>query len=533
VIAAFYVYGHLMMAAFSLAMAMAFAVSAARLPDHRRDAWSAGACALTAAVSLVEMGLALRPSLALARSYVALAGLLLLFVCIVFHAQYAADVFDEAERRRQHRLTFIYALTAAVVCVLVGAGLFDHGARPLAVAGVSSMAIAASPLAAVILYAGVVGNLVLLGPLLLRAGERREERRVAALSMFVLPIVGAYELGIAVGVVHFLPIAGYVSGLAGLSGIFVLIERLRALSGTSAFGPYVLGRRLGGGDSADVFEARRAIGRGGERVVRRVALKRLRSEHAGDRAYADMFLDEARLLARLSHPNIVTILDAGSAHGELYLAMELVDGAPLSRLIQRCAPCDVEVAVEVGVQLTDALAYAHDLTDEGGRRLEIVHRDLSPRNILVTRAGHLKLTDFGIARFNDRLAVSTSGGLVKGTFGYMAPEQIRGAGVDQRSDLYAVGVVLFELLTGVRPYAGDSDAKVLLSMLAGEMQNLGRLDAAPPALAALIKRALAPDPRRRPATAAAMRDELLAWRNEARARDQLRALVSELVPLSQ
>jgi serine/threonine protein kinase len=230
----------------------------------------------------------------------------------------------------------------------------------------------------------------------------------------------------------------------------------------------------------------------------------------------------------LSHPNIVTVLDVGRAQGGLYLAMELVDGPPLSRLIQIHAPCDVDVAIEVGVQLTDALAYAHALADDAGRPLETVHRDVSPRNILVTRSGHIKLTDFGIARFNDRQAASTTGGIAKGTFGYMAPEQIRGGG-DQRSDLYSVGVVLFELLTGVRPYAGDSDAKVLLSMLSSEMQNLARLDEVPAPLGALIKRALAPDPRRRPATAALMRDELLAWRNEVHAKERLSALVGALV----
>src|SRR5262249_17363104 len=149
---------------------------------------------------------------------------------------------------------------------------------------------------------------------------------------------------------------------------------------------------------------------------------------------------------------------------------ELVEGVSLARVLGRMRAlgetCDPEIAITLGAELCDALAYAHALKDEHGRPLEIIHRDVSPQNILLTRTGHVKLADFGIARSTDRQSL-TAAGRMKGKAAYLAPEQIRGDKYDHRVDVYAAGVVLFELVTGVKPFDGESDGAVLHRILTG------------------------------------------------------------------
>jgi hypothetical protein len=208
-------------------------------------------------------------------------------------------------------------------------------------------------------------------PILLRPGERRAERKNVAIPVVLVSIVGTRELLICFGYNRSLPIGGYFAAMAGLVGVDVLVERFRTVTQGTQLGQYLIERRLGGGGMADVWLARRKGAAGVEHVLK-VALKRMRPELASDPSFVQMFLHEARIIARLSHPHIVALHDVGQAEGEIYLAMELVEGAPLSRIIRLCRvrreSMREAAVVEVAVQLADALAYAHALAGEDGRR---------------------------------------------------------------------------------------------------------------------------------------------------------------------
>ncbi len=220
---------------------------------------------------------------------------------------------------------------------------------------------------------------------------------------------------------------------------------------SSHLGPYRIVRRLAVGGMAEVFEAQR------EGAAELVVLKVLLPQHAADPEFVAMLADEARLTAQLAHPNLVRVLDVG----EGYLALERVDGPTLAQLLRhhgREGGLPPGLALLIAERLLEALAYLHGLRGEDGRSLEIVHRDLSPGNVLVSRRGEVKLGDFGIARHTLRSA-RTRTGVIKGTVQYMAPEQVAGGGeTDRRTDLYGVGLLLFELLTG-RPFI-DAEREV-------------------------------------------------------------------------
>ncbi|HZS41314.1 MAG TPA: serine/threonine-protein kinase [Polyangia bacterium] len=528
--AALYVNGHLFTAAFSLAMALAFALSALRVPGARSDFWFSSIFTLTGSGALVEMLLVTHPSLWWARGYLGLMIILYLTIVIGLHDTYGPDVLSRGERRWWARGVIVYAIWAAAIEASLFSGAFDHGAtRTPELWGVRSTVCAVTVSGYLALQAFSLANLVLLGPLLLRRGPRRGERRMVAVPILLAPLVAVHEILVAFGVGPSIPLGGYFTALAGLVGAFVLAERFRALAhGGSLVGHYLVERRIGGGGMADVFAARR-IGSGDvKRVMRRVALKRLRPEFNDDPAFVHMFLDEARIVARLSHPNIVTLHDVGQSRGELYLAMELVDGPTLSRLLKvsraRRRPIDPDVAAEIGVRLADALAYAHAAVGEDGRSLELIHRDVSPQNVLLTVDGHVKLADFGIAR-SALHTVHTATGVLKGKLSYMAPEQIQGLAYGQQVDLYAVGVVLYELVTGARPFEGDSEQTMLRDIVAGELQRSRALERAPEALRQVIAAALDPDPGRRPAGARSLHAQLVPLRDEAQARAKLQTLV--------
>jgi hypothetical protein len=216
------------------------------------------------------------------------------------------------------------------------------------------------------------------------------------------------------------------------------------------FGEYVLLERVAVGGMAEVFRARVAREGG---VQRQVCIKRVHPKHSADASFSAMFIDEARIGVTLSHGNIVPIFDFGCVDGLYYLAMEYVEGRDLAqiagraRIAQRRWP--VDVAVWVALEILEGLDYAHERCDESGRPLQIVHRDVSPANVLVSRRGEVKILDFGIARAESR-ELETRTGVVKGTPGYMAPEQAAGRHPDRRADVYALGVVLWELLQGRR-----------------------------------------------------------------------------------
>jgi len=227
-----------------------------------------------------------------------------------------------------------------------------------------------------------------------------------------------------------------------------------------------------------------------------------------------MFQDEGRLAARLNHPHIVQSFEMGSDDGRHFIAMEYLEGQPLSLLQERwsddAGSFPLEMRLFVIGQLLDGLDYAHNLVDYDGRHLHIVHRDVSPQNVFVTYAGHTKLLDFGIAKTQQ--SKKTRAGIVKGKIPYMAPEQVRAAALDPRADLFSVGVVLWECITG-RPLHTDQNEYDILKRLAeGNLPHLKDvMSDVPPLLDRVVSRALALDPKDRYADARSFREELLSF----------------------
>jgi serine/threonine protein kinase len=259
------------------------------------------------------------------------------------------------------------------------------------------------------------------------------------------------------------------------------------------FGRYRLLNRLGEGgmgvvDAAEVDER--------DGTTRRVAIKRIREALAGDASFVSMLVAEARLSAMLRHPNIVQVHEFGELDGEYFLAMEFVDGYDLIELLNACRratrPVPPSVACHVVAEIAEALAYAHALKDDAGRPLEIVHRDVSPANIMVTAAGGVSLLDFGIAKAAQHVRDErTRTGTLKGKLSYMSPEQAEGLALDRRSDVFALGIVFFELLTLTRLFRGDNDFETLRLVRTREIPPPSRLRAAlDPALDAVVGKML-------------------------------------------
>ena len=278
------------------------------------------------------------------------------------------------------------------------------------------------------------------------------------------------------------------------------------------FGPYELVRQLAVGGMAEVFVARARSVAGFEKVV---ALKMIHPRFSADPEFARLLVEEANITAQLSHRNIVQVIDLGQIDGTHYIAMEYVDGPDLSRVISRLRDKGRRVSARVAAfvlrEVCDGLDHAHRKAGADGRPLRIVHRDVSPPNILVSSSGEVKLTDFGIAKAALR-ASSTEAGVVKGKYGYMAPEQSRGEAVDLRADLFSAGCVLYELFTG-RPVYPEMPLPQLLTRVAkGQYEPPERLRGDLPApLGAILRKALASQPEQRFPTARAMADELNAF----------------------
>src|SRR5437899_890156 len=247
-------------------------------------------------------------------------------------------------------------------------------------------------------------------------------------------------------------------------------------------GRYRIVRKLGTGGMANVYLAE------DQELGRRVAIKILDDRHASDEQFVERFRREAKNAAGLSHPNIVSIYDRGEAVGTYYIAMEFLDGRSLKELIVSRGPAPVSVAIDYARQILGALRFAH--------RNGIVHRDIKPHNVLVDSEGRLKVTDFGIARAG--ASQMTEAGSIIGTAQYLSPEQAKGAPVDQTSDLYSVGVVLYELLTGVVPFSGDTPVEIAMKHLSmvPAPPSTKRADV-PRGLDMVVMRALAKDPSER------------------------------------
>ncbi|HZS36618.1 MAG TPA: serine/threonine-protein kinase [Polyangia bacterium] len=263
----------------------------------------------------------------------------------------------------------------------------------------------------------------------------------------------------------------------------------------SQFGRYRLIEPLGSGGMAIVY---RAIVDGPEGFSRSVVIKRVLPEHARDQEFVRMLIAEARLSARLSHPGIVQVHELGAVENEYYLAMEYVDGCSLRDLVKRCEEIDRQMPIALVcylvAEVAAALAYAHELTDEAGAPLQIIHRDVSPSNIMITASGNVKLLDFGIAKAADHIRDErTRAGIVKGKVGYLSPEQADGEAVDRRSDLFALGVVMYECLSNRRLFQG-SDLSTLKAIRAAAVRPIKELRAVDDDVNAVVKKLLARAP---------------------------------------
>jgi serine/threonine protein kinase len=258
-------------------------------------------------------------------------------------------------------------------------------------------------------------------------------------------------------------------------------------------GRYRIQRKLGAGGMADVYLAE------DQELGRRVAIKILNGRHANDDQFIERFRREAKNAAALNHPSIVSIYDRGEAEDTYYIAMEFLDGRTLKELIVGRGAAPINVAIEYGRQILSALRFAH--------RHGIVHRDIKPHNVLVDAEGRVKVTDFGIARAGTSQMTET--GSIVGTAQYLSPEQARGGEVDPRSDLYSLGVVLYELLTGKTPFDGETPVEIAMKHLSNAPKPPSKLRTEiPPELDKVVLRALAKNPDERYQSADEMEADL-------------------------
>jgi len=273
-------------------------------------------------------------------------------------------------------------------------------------------------------------------------------------------------------------------------------------------GRYEILGEIASGGMATVFLGRLTGSKGFARLV---AIKRLHPHLESEEGFVSMFLDEARLAARIRHPNVVPTLDVEDTEG-LYLVMEYIEGDRLLGLLRHAAQRNEKIpqniSLKIAVEMLAGLHAAHELTDDEGSPLNLVHRDISPQNVLIGIDGVTKLTDFGVAKAESRLT-QTRDGQLKGKLAYMAPEQTRKSNIDRRVDVFASGILVWEMLTGRRLFKGDSDVEVLNAVVNEPIPTPRAVSPdVPPELDAVVMKALERDPNRRSSTAAEFAAEL-------------------------
>lgn len=277
------------------------------------------------------------------------------------------------------------------------------------------------------------------------------------------------------------------------------------------FGKYLLVGEMAVGGMAELFLA---VHTGLEGFVKVVALKRILPHLTKSQEFLRMFLDEARLAARLDHPNIVRIYELGEHAGSYFMAMEYLPGEDLARVLKRCRrlaqAIPVDVAIALAAEVCEGLHSAHELTDTMGRALHLVHRDINPSNIILTYHGAVKIVDFGVAKASNNTS-KTVAGMIKGKLAYMPPEQIVGGDVDRRADVFAIGAVLWECLVGQPLFGRESEPATINAVMTHVVQPPSELRPdVPPELDQIVMRALARDPLHRYVTSEEMHGDLAA-----------------------
>lgn len=285
------------------------------------------------------------------------------------------------------------------------------------------------------------------------------------------------------------------------------------------FGKYTLLRRLATGGMAELFLALQKSVAGFEKII---VIKRILPSMNSDQAFIDMLLHEARIAATLSHPNVVQIYDVGHAEGAYYIAMEHIHGEDLRSIVRQMkklqmAEFPLEHALAIILGVCAGLAYAHEKRGLDGEPLRIVHRDISPQNVVVTYGGDIKVVDFGIAKSGSHVGEDTKSGRLKGKVPYMSPEQARGEAIDWRSDIFAAGIILFELTTGKRLFKGRTELETLRLICDREYPFPSKIRAGyPPRLEQIVMRALSKDREQRYQSAREMQADLEAYIRDER-----------------
>jgi serine/threonine-protein kinase len=276
-----------------------------------------------------------------------------------------------------------------------------------------------------------------------------------------------------------------------------------------ALGRYECLLPIARGGMAAVWAARARGARGFQRFV---AIKTMLPTLSSDANFETMFLDEARIVSRIRHPNVVEIVDLGEQDSLLYIVMEWIDGEPLSTLMRKSSEdgrLPLGIAARIMADACAGVHAAHELKDDEGRVVGLVHRDISPQNILVSYDGLVKLVDFGVAKATGMSSAETQAGHIKGKIAYMAPEQVTGHKVDRRTDVFACGIVLYQIATGKHPFRGEHEAATINNVLSRDVPPPRHyIPDCPPRLHQVLMRALQREPERRFQTAAEMGHEL-------------------------
>lgn len=294
---------------------------------------------------------------------------------------------------------------------------------------------------------------------------------------------------------------------------------------TTRLGKYEILDRIATGGMAEIFKAQV---RGDHGFKKLVVIKKILPHLASNDTFVEMFTDEARITALLEHPNIVQVFEFGSDGSDLFIAMQFVDGLDLLTLLRECKRLGARIPPELAVHIThdilDALDYAHNATDNEGKPLGIVHRDISPGNVLLSERGDVKITDFGIAWAYEKHH-KTEAGKLKGKFGYMSPELVGGGRIDARSDIFSTGIILAEMLMGRHLFTAPNDLDVLLMVRDARIDRLEQYGSdIPESLRTILHQSLARVPAKRFSSAGVFRDALGDWLFEQNSRASTRHL---------